>query len=158
MKSSRARDFLQTAAEELKERNVETKRSPPLQFGFSDFGDPPCLQTCTLTTQATENNSWHLDHLSVLSPRMSISNDVSTWLDNKFLLTKRETSIGQEFRAATATFLTMSYILLVNPQLLSKIGIPPTAVVVSTALASFAGSFVAGYFGYGINSKFLHLH
>lgn len=88
---------------------------------------------------------------------MSFGNDVSTWLDSKFLLTKRETSIGQEFRAATATFLTMSYILLVNPQLLSKIGIPPTAVVVSTALASFAGSFVAGYFGYVVDSN-LNLH
>jgi AGZA family xanthine/uracil permease-like MFS transporter len=69
------------------------------------------------------------------------------WLDRKFELTERKTDIGQEFRAATATFLTMSYILLVNPQLLSKIGIPATAVVVSTALASALGSFVAGYFG-----------
>lgn len=81
---------------------------------------------------------------------MSYMEGISSWLDKKFLLTERETSIGQEFRAATATFLTMSYILLVNPQLLSKIGIAPTAVVVSTALASFAGSFIAGYFGYGI--------
>lgn len=84
---------------------------------------------------------------------MSFHNNLVSWLDKKFLLTERETSIGQEFRAATATFLTMSYILLVNPQLLSKIGIPPTAVVVSTALASFVGSFVAGYFGYASDAK-----
>lgn len=71
----------------------------------------------------------------------------SPWISRKFLLVERDSSIGQEFRAATATFLTMSYILLVNPQLLSKIGIPATAVVVSTALASFVGSFIAGYFG-----------
>lgn len=69
------------------------------------------------------------------------------WINRKFLLAERESSVGQEFRAATATFLTMSYILLVNPQLLSKVGIPATAVVVSTALASFVGSFIAGYFG-----------
>jgi adenine/guanine/hypoxanthine permease len=71
----------------------------------------------------------------------------SSWLEKKFLLTERGSTVAQEFRAATATFLTMSYILLVNPQLLSKIGIPTTAVVVSTALASFTGSFIAGYFG-----------
>lgn len=72
------------------------------------------------------------------------------WLDKKFCLSERDTTFWQEFRAATATFLTMSYILLMNPQLLSKIGIPPMAVVVSTALSSCAGSFIAGYFGYGL--------
>ncbi len=78
---------------------------------------------------------------------MAQVDQISAWLEGKFNLTERDTSFGQEFRAATATFLTMSYILLVNPQLLSKIGIPPTAVVVSTALASFVGSFCTGYFG-----------
>ena len=68
-------------------------------------------------------------------------------MESTFHLAERETSLVQEFRAGTATFLTMSYILLVNPQLLSKLGIPATAVVVSTALASFTGSFVTGYFG-----------
>jgi hypothetical protein len=73
---------------------------------------------------------------------------IKGWLEDRFLLVDRESSIAQEFRAATATFLTMSYILLVNPQLLSKLGIAPTAIVVSTALASFVGSFIAGFFGY----------
>ncbi len=72
---------------------------------------------------------------------------VHSWLDKKFKLTERSTSVGQEVRAASATFLTMSYILLVNPQLLSKIGVPATDVVVGTALSSFVGSFLAGYFG-----------
>jgi len=72
---------------------------------------------------------------------------MDAWLERKFKLAARESSVLQEFRAATATFLTMSYILLVNPQLLNKIGIPATDVVVSTALASSVGSFIAGYFG-----------
>mmetsp|Transcript_1487 Transcript_1487/g.2489 ORF Transcript_1487/g.2489 Transcript_1487/m.2489 type:complete len:572 (-) Transcript_1487:2014-3729(-) len=72
---------------------------------------------------------------------------MNEWMDKKFRLLERDTSFGQEFRAASATFLTMSYILLVNPQLLNKIGIPSTDVVVSTALASAVGSFIAGYFG-----------
>ena len=73
--------------------------------------------------------------------------DLAAWADRKFLISERQSNLGQEFRAATATFLTMSYILLVNPQLLSKIGIPATAVVVSTALASCVGTFIAGFFG-----------
>lgn len=77
--------------------------------------------------------------------------DIIAWLESRFQITERSSSIGQEARAATATFLTMSYILLVNPQLLSKIGISPTEVVVGTALSSFAGSFLAGYFGYAQN-------
>ena len=78
---------------------------------------------------------------------MSNMSDLNVWLERTFHLSERKTNVGQEFRAATATFLTMSYILLVNPQLLSKVGIPATAIVVSTALASFVGSFIAGYFG-----------
>ena len=68
-------------------------------------------------------------------------------LDSKFLLSDRSSSVGQEARAAAATFLTMSYILLVNPQLLSKIGVDPTEVVVGTALSSCIASVYAGYFG-----------
>ena len=73
--------------------------------------------------------------------------DIAKWLEVTFKLTERSTSVGQELRAASATFLTMSYILLVNPQLLAKIGIPATDVVVGTALSSFVGSILAGYFG-----------
>jgi AGZA family xanthine/uracil permease-like MFS transporter len=50
------------------------------------------------------------------------------FLDRFFSISKRGSSIGQEIRGGTATFLTMSYILLVNPQVLAKIGIPPTDV------------------------------
>ena len=41
----------------------------------------------------------------------------------------------------------MSYILLVNPQLLSKLGVLSTDIVVSTALAASIGSFIVGVFG-----------
>lgn len=77
---------------------------------------------------------------------MNIEERVSV-LERVFKLKERQTSITQEWRAATSTFLTMSYILLVNPQLLSKIGISGEDVVVSTALASFVGCFLAGLFG-----------
>ena len=73
--------------------------------------------------------------------------DLLEWVDGKFLISERKSNITQELRAGTSTFLTMSYILLVNPQMLAQIGIPATSVVVSTALASFSGSFITGYFG-----------
>lgn len=78
---------------------------------------------------------------------MMNNDNVMVWAESKFQLEARKTNIGQEWRAATATFLTMSYILLVNPQLLSKIGVPAEDVVVGTALSSFTGCFLAGMFG-----------
>lgn len=69
------------------------------------------------------------------------------WLETYFSLTERKSSVMQELRAALATFLTMSYILLVNPQVLAKVGLSAREVVVSTALSSFVGSAFAGLFG-----------
>ena len=43
---------------------------------------------------------------------------------------------GTEVRAGVATFLTMSYILFVNPAILSAAGLPFDAVAVATALAA----------------------
>lgn len=73
--------------------------------------------------------------------------DVEKWIISYFKLDERKTSISQEIRAGTATFLTMSYILLVNPQLLAKIGVSPTDIVVSTALSASIGSLIAGIYG-----------
>lgn len=72
---------------------------------------------------------------------------IAKFLCKTFHLKLRQTDISTELRAGVSTFLTMSYILLVNPQLISKIGIPATDVVISTALASAIGSFIAGFFG-----------
>lgn len=64
-----------------------------------------------------------------------------------FKIAERKSSIPQELRAGISTFLTMSYILLVNPKILSKIGIPSTDVVIATALSAGVGTFVTGFFG-----------
>ena len=70
-----------------------------------------------------------------------------SFLNTYFKLDERDTTIAQEFRAGTATFLTMSYILLVNPQLLAQIGMSPTDIVVSTAFAASIGSLIVGVCG-----------
>lgn len=48
----------------------------------------------------------------------------------------RGTNASTEVRAGVATFLTMSYILFVNPAILSAAGLPFDAVAVATALAA----------------------
>ena len=70
-----------------------------------------------------------------------------TALTRYFKMEERNTTVMQEVRAGTATFLTMSYILLVNPQLLSKLSVPATDIVISTALAAGVGSLICGVFG-----------
>ena len=57
-------------------------------------------------------------------------------LDNFFQISQRQSTIGREVRGGVATFLTMAYILLVNPSILSAAGMPAAAVATSTALAA----------------------
>ena len=55
---------------------------------------------------------------------------------NYFKIEERGSSLQQEIRAGITTFLTMCYILLVNPQILSEAGIPAQQVVLSTAISA----------------------
>ncbi|MGC4033541.1 MAG: NCS2 family permease [Tepidisphaeraceae bacterium] len=59
-----------------------------------------------------------------------------TSLDRFFHITERKSTIGREIRGGVTTFLTMAYILLVNPGILSAAGMSPTAAATSTALAA----------------------
>lgn len=72
----------------------------------------------------------------------------STALDERFRLTERETSVWTEIRAGTASFLTMSYIIIVNARVLGypNSGIPRSDVMVGTATSSAVACFVSGYF------------
>lgn len=53
---------------------------------------------------------------------------VADYIDNYFQISARSSTIPQEIRSGITTFLTLSYILLVNPQVLSKVGIPATDI------------------------------
>lgn len=77
----------------------------------------------------------------------SIIEKTSALTKSYFKLDERNSTIEAEIRGGTTTFLTMCYILLVNPQLFAKLGIPSTDIVVSTALAAIIGSFITGIFG-----------
>jgi AGZA family xanthine/uracil permease-like MFS transporter len=58
------------------------------------------------------------------------------WLERRFALGQRGSSIRTELLGGVATFLTMSYIVFVNPAILSAAGMPFNAVAVATALAA----------------------
>ncbi|MBQ9832297.1 MAG: NCS2 family permease [Clostridia bacterium] len=61
-------------------------------------------------------------------------------LEKLFKLSARKTNVKTEVMAGITTFMTMAYILAVNPNILGEAGMDPTAVLIATALASFIGT------------------
>jgi len=61
-----------------------------------------------------------------------------------FKLSEHGTSVRTEVIAGLTTFLTMSYIIFVNPDILSTTGMDRDAVFVATCLAAALGSMVMG--------------
>jgi AGZA family xanthine/uracil permease-like MFS transporter len=61
-------------------------------------------------------------------------------LDRFFGLSASGSSVATELRAGLATFLTMAYIMFVNPAILAQAGMDHGAVFVATCLAAAAGS------------------
>ncbi len=59
-----------------------------------------------------------------------------SFLERTFQLSERGTTVSRELRGAIATFLTMAYILFLNPLILSNAGIPIASATTCTALAA----------------------
>lgn len=68
------------------------------------------------------------------------------FLERIFALKENKTSVRQELLAGLTTFLTMAYIVVVNPQILSQAGIPAEGVVFATCLASAVATLVMGLY------------
>ena len=84
-------------------------------------------------------------------------------LEKLFKLTENKTTVRKELVAGLITFLTMSYILIVNPNILSATGMDKSALFTATALAAIAGTLFMAFFanlpvaqapGMGLNSFF----
>ncbi len=84
-------------------------------------------------------------------------------LDQQFGVTEAGTTVDAEIRAGVTTFLTMAYILLVNPAMLSIAGIPFDDALFATAIAAFVGCTIMGLYanlpfalapGMGLNAYF----
>ena len=82
-----------------------------------------------------------------------------------FHLKEHNTNVRTECIAGVTTFMTMAYILAVNPSILSSTGMNPTAVLLATCLASFLGTMCMGMManlpfalsaGMGLNAFFAY--
>lgn len=68
-------------------------------------------------------------------------------LQKLFGFDPKTTTIRKELIAGITTFLTMSYILAVNPTLFSEISMPNGAVFTSTAIAAIIGCLAMAFIG-----------
>jgi len=74
---------------------------------------------------------------------------MSRILENFFGFRKGEHSIHSELAAGLTTFLTMAYILAVNPSIFSSLadkGMPTGSVFTATALAAVFGTLVMAFY------------
>ncbi|MGL5391481.1 MAG: NCS2 family permease [Shewanella sp.] len=86
-------------------------------------------------------------------------------LEKLFKLKQHQTSLKQEVIAGLTTFMTMAYIIFVNPMMLADAGMDHGAVFVATCLAAALGSVVMGLManypialapGMGLNAFFTY--
>ena len=63
-----------------------------------------------------------------------------------FKLQEKQTSVGQEVVAGATTFVTMAYIIIVNPKILEAAGIPFGPSMVATILTAFIGTMLMGLY------------
>jgi AGZA family xanthine/uracil permease-like MFS transporter len=86
-------------------------------------------------------------------------------MDKFFKLKENGTKVSTEIIAGLTTFFAMSYIIFVNPAMLSQTGIPWGGVFLATIIASVIGTLVMGLFanvpyaqapGMGLNAFFTY--
>lgn len=86
-------------------------------------------------------------------------------MEKLFHLKENHTNVKTEVMAGITTFMTMAYILAVNPNILSAAGMDAKAVLIATSLAAFVGTmlmaFLANYPfalapGMGLNAYFAY--
>lgn len=67
-------------------------------------------------------------------------------IDRYFKLTENQTSVKQELLGGLTTFITMAYIVVVNPQILAQAGMPADGVVFATCVSAAVGTLVMGLY------------
>ena len=86
-------------------------------------------------------------------------------LERLFKLSENGTNVRTEIIAGVTTFLTMAYIIFVNPAILSDTGMDRGAIFVATCLAAAIGCFIMGFVanypiaqapGMGLNAFFTY--
>ncbi|WP_151637615.1 NCS2 family permease [Noviherbaspirillum aerium] len=86
-------------------------------------------------------------------------------MERFFKLKEQGTDVKTELLAGLTTFLTMAYIIFVNPSILGDAGMPKDAVFVATCLAAAIGTLIMGLYanypialapGMGLNAYFAY--
>lgn len=87
-------------------------------------------------------------------------------LEKRFQLKAHNTTVKREIGAGITTFMTMAYILAVNPQILSETGMPAGGVLIATAISSFIACVCMAFManlpfglapGMGLNAYFAYV-
>lgn len=90
---------------------------------------------------------------------------VANWLEKLFKLSERRTNVKTEVLAGLTTFMTVSYIIIVNPLILSDAGVPKEAALAATIYAIVFSSLLMGLWanfpivtgpGMGLNAFFAY--
>ena len=104
-----------------------------------------------------------MDSLFVQSELKSLSIDGRYELDKLFKLKENGTTVRTEILAGLTTFFAMSYILFVNPAMLSQTGMPAQGVFLATIIGAVAGTLMMAFYanlpyaqapGMGLNAFF----
>lgn len=94
-----------------------------------------------------------------------MSQNTQGFLDRFFRLSERKTDVRTEVFAGLTTFMTMCYIIFVNPQILSDAGIPKEGAIAATIFASVFCTLLFGLWanfpvaiapGMGLNAFFTY--
>ena len=74
-----------------------------------------------------------------------MTNDSAGYLEKRFRLKENGTTVKTEITAGATTFITMAYILAVNPLILSEAGMDKGAVFTATAIASIVATLCMAF-------------
>src|SRR3954468_9829355 len=67
-------------------------------------------------------------------------------LERYYKLAENHPTVRQEMVGGLTTFMTMAYIIVVNPQILSQAGMPPEGVVFATCVSAAAATLMMGLY------------
>jgi len=67
-------------------------------------------------------------------------------IERYFKLAENQTSVKQEMLGGVTTFVTMAYIVVVNPQILSQAGVPADGALFATCLSAAVATLVMGLY------------
>jgi AGZA family xanthine/uracil permease-like MFS transporter len=71
---------------------------------------------------------------------------VTGLLDRYFQLAENQTTVRRELLGGLTTFMTMAYIIVVNPQILAQAGMPAEGVLFATCISAAAATLVMGLY------------